>query len=648
MEINSLVSKILEADKAYYTSGYSIMTDQEYDAIKDEVRRVDPDHPILAKVGHEPSALWSKARHNIAMGSLLKVHTEEEFRKWATKFPGETLVAQPKVDGLSSSIEYHIGMLLKGITRGDGVEGENITANIREMQGLVEDLEEPLSISVRAEIYLQQEVFEKINTILDEDQRYKNCRNAAAGISRRLDGKFCNYLILEPYDLAFKDKTKMNESEKIDFLKKIGYSPVDTTIGTVDDIVKRYYELKDQRKSFPFGMDGVVIKVDSWKIQEQMGFVDGRPRAQIAWKFDPPGAITTIMEESWDVGRTGVYTPLAHLEPVDIDGSTISKATLHNIAEIARLGIGRGDTVMVVKAGEIIPKIVSVIEHKGNPIQIPTHCQYCGTELKNNDTQLFCVFPACPRKNFQRILNFIKVAKIDGFGEALADKLFEMEKVQFIADIFTLKKEDIASIEGWGESSAETIMANIDKARVMEPAIFLTSMGIPSISEKTSAELLAHFGDIHKIRSAKVDDIASIKGFSTVSAEKIVSGMNDFGPQIHQVLEHIELQEITNGGKFAGNTFCFTGEMSKPRSFFQELVKRHGGKNLSSVTKDLSYLVCNEDKGSSKSQKATKYGVQIINEQTFLAMCGETIEVPAEKPTKPKIKYTSLFNQGNQ
>jgi DNA ligase (NAD+) len=273
-------------------------------------------------------------------------------------------------------------------------------------------------------------------------------------------------------------------------------------------------------------------------------------------------------------------------------------------------------------------------------ITIPVKCPACGSVLDNNGIQLFCLSDICPAKNFQRILNFIKATKIDNFGEALVEKFFDMGKIKTIADIFTLKKEDVSTLEGWGEKSADTIIANINSKRKMDPAVFLASMGIPTLSDKTAEDLIKKFETLDRVRTASVEEISAIKGYSTISATSVVSGLKAYSAQISEVLKHIELQSQIKGGKLSGMSFCFTGEMSNPRSFYQGLVTKHGGKSDSGVTKSTTYLVCNENKGSSKSRKAEQYGSKIINEQEFMSLVGETVIQP-----KPKTKTGSLFEE---
>ena len=640
-ELNEIAKKLLKADTAYYNTGHPIMTDQEYDSLRETLKAYDSKHPYFEKVGDKPSSLWEKATHDIFMGSLEKVHTEEDFLKWAEKFKNETFIIQPKIDGLSLSQRFDGGLFVQAITRGDGITGEDITPNVQKMYGFVKtpvpDLDKfktSSDFSVRCEIVLNQEDLERINSVSDEDP-YKNCRNAASGISRRLDGKFCKYLGMICYDVS----AILDEDEKIEFLKKLGFFVVPCVTGNIEKMIEVYNKFKkEERDRLPYGIDGMVIKINSWEKQKELGLVNNRPKGQIAWKFDPPSAATILREVTWEVGRTGVVTPLGHVEPVEIDGSTIQKVTLHNIAEIKRLGIGIGDLVMLVKRGDIIPKIETVIEHKNTPIAIPVKCPACKSVLDNNEIQLFCNNDSCPAKNFQRIMNFIKAAKIDNFGEALVERFYDMGKIRSIADIFTLKKEDISGLEGWGEKSADTIISNINSRKKMDPAIFLASMGIPTLSDKTAEDLIKKFGTLDRTRTATVKEISTIKGYSTVSANSIVSGLKSFEKQITEVLKHIEFQ-IQAGGKLLGKSFCFTGEMTKPRSFYQSLVTKHGGKNDSSVTKTTSYLVCNEDKGSSKSRKAEQYGISIITEQLFMELVGETL------PNKPKLVPNSLFDE---
>ena len=347
MDIKATAKKLSEADRAYYSTGHPVMVDSEYDALKDSLRKEDPEHPLLSKIGSEPSSSWEKASHTIPMGSQNKVNTEEEFIKWASKFPDDTIyTAQPKLDGLSLSLIYEKSEFQCGITRGDGSVGEDITENVLKMKGLKLNLP-GFSGAIRAEILLPKSSFEKINSILSDEDQYMNARNAASGISRRLDGRFCQYLTIMPYNVEPDEffthenfTTPLNEDQKIKLLWNLGLNAPMQAVGDKNTIPKAFKKLTEKRTEFPFEIDGMVIKVCSHLIQNKMGSASGRPKAQIAWKFEPPGAQTIFIKETWDVGRTGVVTPLAHIKPVEINGSIIRKATLHNVAEIKRLGIG--------------------------------------------------------------------------------------------------------------------------------------------------------------------------------------------------------------------------------------------------------------------------------------------------------------------
>jgi DNA ligase (NAD+) len=352
-------------------------------------------------------------------------------------------------------------------------------------------------ISLRCEMVVFKEDLNRINsTLLPEDQ-YKNCRNAASGICRRLDGKFCDYIHLIFYDFVEENGIGKSEVEKLQILEVLGFPVVHYKCFEKKDlefITQEFNDTKHIRESLPFGIDGMVIKLDSYQLQNEMGFSSRRPKGQIAWKFDPPSAATTLNSVTWELGRTGVITPLGHVEPIEIDGSVIEKSTLHSLAEIKRLNIGIGDVVMLIKAGDIIPQITTVLNHKDNPIIIPNKCPSCHQELKNNGVQLFCENGKCPGKFLLRILNFIKVVKIDDFGKALATYLFEQGKLLSIGDIYKLKVEDISTIPGWGFKSANTVINNINNARSMSPSVFLSAIGVPSLSEVTAIDLDENFG----------------------------------------------------------------------------------------------------------------------------------------------------------
>jgi len=638
MNLQQAVNLYIKSRKDYYQAGTSNLSDQDYDTLEDFIKKQDPDHPALAKIGHEPSPIWEKGIHNIPMGSLNKCTTTEEFEKWGQKFLNDTFVLQYKLDGLSLSLDYEKGKFIQAITRGDGLKGEIISSNVRLMRGFKENISD-FSGSIRAEILIFKNNFERINSILSEEKKYSNARNAAAGISRRLDGMYCQYLNIIYYDIL----KPLSEDEKINELEKMGLPTPFCKKGSLKDMINIFEKIKNSREQIPFNIDGVVIKICSLETQKKLGSLNNKPKFQIAWKFDPPGAITELLHVSWEIGRTGNITPVAHFKPVDIEGTTVRNSTLHNIAEIHKLKIGIGDIITIVKRGDIIPKIESVLEHHNKPIEIPTRCPCCNEILVNDDTRLMCVNDICDAKNFQRIMNFIKITKIEGFGGALAEKLYDIGKLRSISDIFSLKQEDIAGIEGWGERSARNILANLALLRhSLDPITFLASMGIPTLSTSTAEDLWAKYGSINKILGATIEDICTIKGYSTVSATKIVQGLRFWAPQIQAILGQIELQIVSSGGRLAGKSFCFTGEMSQPRSFFQGLVTKHGGKNDPTVTKTTTYLVCNENKGSSKSRKAEQCGVKIINEQQFLDLLGETT------PKKPKLVTVSMFEEDKQ
>jgi DNA ligase (NAD+) len=622
MILEEAVQKLLKARQDYYQNGHSEFTDAEYDALEEFVRKISPNHPIVAAIGHTPSTLWEKSKHKIPMGSLNKVNTVEEFNKWVNKFQeDEEFVLQLKLDGLSLSLDYEDGLFIKATTRGDGKIGENISPNVKLMKNFKNKFPEKFTGSLRAEILLRKIDFECINSCLEEKDKYSNPRNAAAGISRRLDGLYNQYLVLIYYDIS----ESISEEKKIKKLQSlIGNHTTPSDKGSAKDMVRLFKELKTQRDSLDFNIDGAVIKISSYEIQQSAGILNGRPKGQIAWKFDPPGEITQLLNVSWQTGRTGVITPLGHVTPVEIDGSVVQNVTLHNISEIAKLNIGIGDTIMLVKAGDIIPYCQSVIKRENKGLKIPTHCPSCNSVLENNGVQIFCRSKSCPEKQVQQILHFISTVVIDGLGESLVRRLFELKKVQSIEDLFKLQEEDIANLEGWGSKSAEKILKNINAMRTLPADKLLSAVGIPTLSDKTAEELLKKYGSIENLFTASTEDICGIKGFSTISAESIVTGLKEYRNQIERLLTVMKIKKVVveekSEGKLTGMSFCFTGALSQPRSHFQDLVTEAGGKNDSSVTKTTTYLVCNEDAGSSKSQKAAKYGTKIINEEEFLKL----------------------------
>jgi DNA ligase (NAD+) len=626
MDLNNIVEKILEADKHYYNTGKSIMTDQEYGNLKDFVKSQDPEHPLFLKVGDNVrDSIWEKAEHQIPMGSLEKINSEEEFISWSSKFPDQEFIFEPKFDGLSLSISYEDGEFVQAISRGDGTIGENLSDNVRKMVGFFNTLPKSFTGSLRCEILLPYGDFKAINSVLPEEDRYENCRNAASGICRRLDGKYCKYLQLMYYDIQSEDK--LDELEKIHLLEKLVGTFVTTyKMLNAQGMINSFEQLKNDRSSLPYQIDGAVIKINSWKKQEELGWTNNRPKGQIAWKFDAVGSATPLLDIILEVGRTGVVTPVGLCEPVKIDGSTISRVTLHNIAQIKKLGIGIGDLIMIVKANDVIPHVEAVIESKGNFFEIPTKCPSCGSELENNSIQLFCKSESCPAKSHSRIMNWIKVVGIENLGESTLNVLEDNGLVKSISDLYKITVDDLNRFERYADKSSNKIIQNIQNSKLLTLDKFLAGVGIPTLSIKTASDLAENFKSIDNILSLTVSDVMKIKGYSDISANAIVSGLNKFEVEIRELLSIIKIKNNSEGGKLSGLSFCFTGAMEKPRSYYQGLVNINGGKNDSSVTKTTTYLVCNENKGSSKSQKAEKLGVKIITTDDFMNLVGEVKE----------------------
>lgn len=640
LEVNDIVTKMIKARQAYYNHEPEVMSDASYDALEATLRNKEPDHPLLAKVGHEPSSPWEKATHLIPMGSLVKVNSESEFLIWSEKFPGRLFASQYKMDGLSLSLDYDENEFTRAVTRGGGEEGEDISENVKLMKNFLPLCRyfgegRTLTGSVRAEVMLSKEDFDRINSTLPADDRYENPRNAAAGICRRLDGMYCKYLYLVSYDIT----ERLDEDKKLDRLTQLGFTVPWQRVGTAKETVEAFRFVEKGRSALSAEIDGVVIKVCSVEDQETAGTVGGRPKAQIAWKFEAPGAATPFIKEEWDVGRTGVVTPLANLEPVKIAGSTIRRATLHNVAEIKRLGIRCGDIVLVVKANDVIPKIMEVIEQRGTKdIQIPTNCPRCQSILENDGVRLFCRNDDCAGRNFHRIMHWIKTTKIEQFGEAMARELSSAGKLSRIVDIYKLTAEDISSIEGWGDASAIKIMDNIKASKAQRAEMFLSAVGIPALSDRTAEDLLKAFESIEGVLKATKEGVAELRGYSDISASTIVSGLEKYASEITELLGYITLgAKQSQGGVLAGLTFCFTGEMLHPRAWFQDRVTKNGGRNLSGVTKELTHLVCNENKGSSKTMKAIKLGTKIIHENEFIQMTGG-------EERESKYQLESLFD----
>jgi DNA ligase (NAD+) len=654
--IANLRSLIIKAKQAYYDSGETIMSDAEYDALEDELRLLDPNDPVLALVGApvSPDTMLTKARHAMPMGSQSKVNSEEEFRAWCTKSDVKAIHVSLKGDGASAAAYYQDGRLLKAISRGDGIMGEDITANAMRFKGL------PAWIATDTGGFSGAVRFEVILTVEDwtaiDPTRAKNPRNAGTGIMGRKNGHQSNFLTIFAFDLDEtidgRSVSFGSESEKLARLVQLGFNVIPhARYENVDDAVGYFKSIAETRSALPFWIDGVVMKIDDIAAQTALGVTSGRPKGQIAWKFDSVGVETVLEGVMISGGHTGALIPTAQLKPVEIGGTTVSNASLANFDEIARLDVAIGDSVWVVKANDIIPKIIRVTQRsdKRIPILTPSVCPFCGgavaRRLTSNGSEgviIECGNAACPKKSSGKINRWISSLDILGIGDAVLLAMLDRFEIEDAADLYTLRDraDALASLVTntdkdlrLGEKRATSILAAIDATRSLTLSQFLGSLGIEHLGKRRVELMIAAAGgaldSLENWRTGRLRDLAfaehigapnigaqiqdGIDAMAAVIDKMLAAGVTVLPPVLDIPATDLEIKK----------TVCISGKLlsGRKKSDYDEPLNRVGFKLIDDVIKGLDYLVlADPDSSSSKALKARKLGVAVISEEQLVKM----------------------------
>ena len=629
--ISELENLITRYQKSYY-DGEGEISDAEFDKLWDELKALDPENPILHKVGAD-SGNFQKIHHVMPMGSQEKAANPEQFLAWAEKHKYDEYLVEYKLDGASLELQYENGYLKRAVTRGDGTIGDDITANARKMGGVnaaiyKDGLLVPFTGGIRGEVIMTH----KVHKTHFPDKA--NCRNAANGIMKRKDGKGSEFLKLIVYDALSTDgKSYFNyEEEKIRWLMDCGFNVVRLVICKSPERVIAYRaKVMEERASLEYDIDGLVIKERTINLADASR---DRPDRQIAFKFSLEEAVTTLREVEWSVSG-GTYTPVAIFDEVELNGTRVQRASLANPDTLRKLGVAIGSHVVVVKRGEIIPKIESVVEEKAletKAIEFPQVCEVCGTKLVDEGSRLFCPNKNCSKRVLHQLLKYQQVVDIRDLGETLITSLFNDGRLKSISDIYSLQIEELVpyflneeSMEADKKSlGAEKVYNSIQNHRRMRLATFVGAFDIEGVGETSAEKLIASgFDTLEKLLAASEDQIASVYGFAEIMAHIIVEGLAENAAEMRSLVSSgvIELEEV-GGGLLAGKSFCFTGELvTMKRADAEQLVKKNGGNIKSSVTKDLSYLVTNDTaSGSSKNVKAAKLGIPVIDEKQFLEL----------------------------
>ncbi|MCA9358363.1 NAD-dependent DNA ligase LigA [Candidatus Kaiserbacteria bacterium] len=645
--------------KRYHEEDAPEISDEAYDALLVELKalelRVEGSVSAADFVGGAASEAFAKVTHRVRQWSFDNVFTEEELREWDTRLrrliseadqAPESLsyVAEHKIDGLKLVIEYEKGELVRASTRGDGVIGENVTHTARTIKTLPHTLRAPVDLICVGEVWLSEREFERINTAraAAAEPLFANPRNAAAGSLRQLDASVSatRNLSLTVYDVDLFDPKETaltlpdTQWDELALLKQLGL-PTSDRVALCKDIAaaQAYYEQwLPKRDALPYGVDGVVLKVNSVLLQRLLGYTAKAPRFGMAYKFPAVEATTVVEDIALQVGRTGVVTPVAHLRPVLIDGSTVSRATLHNEDNIARLDVRVGDTVVLRKAGDIIPEILSVIvslrPDRTKPYRFPKRVPECGgdgsIERIPGEAAYRCVSTDSGALHRHRLYYFVSkgALNVDGVGPKLIDLFLEYGLMSTYADLFTLTEGDLRDLPGFKDKAAQNVIQAVANAKRVPLHRLLVGLSIDNVGEETARDIAEAFGSLAAIQAATMEEVAAIYGVGDTVAESLVSWFqNPLNQQtLTELIPHLEIinpELASNGQKFAGQTFVLTGTLEQfTRDEAKELIRKQGGKISSSVSKKTNYVVVGSEAGS-KAIEAKKLGVPMLTEAEF-------------------------------
>lgn len=634
----------------YYVENENDIEDYEYDMLMRELASIETEYPQLLtsdspthRVGGSADNMFESVSHPVKMESLQDAFSEGEILDFDTRVKGSVGTAQyvvePKIDGLSVSLEYVNGVFTRGSTRGDGVTGEDITANLRTVRSIPLRLQEELPfIEVRGEVYMPRQVFLDIvrEQELNEEKPFKNPRNAAAGSLRQKDPKITAKRRLDIFVFniqRIEGKVLSGHKESLDYLKTLGFKtiPFYHRYDTIDESLGEIRRIGEIRYTLPFDIDGAVIKVDDFAEREALGSTSKFPKWAIAFKYPPEEKETKLLDIEINVGRTGVLTPTAVFEPVLLAGTTVSRATLHNEDFIHEKNISIGDTVIIRKAGDIIPEVLSVSKHNEEaPVyEIPKSCPSCGSPVtrEEGEAAVRCSNPDCPAQLLRMLIHFCSrdAMAIEGLGEALLEVLVNEDLLHNAAEIYTLDYEKIAALERMGEKSAENLKNAVERSKENDLSRLVFALGIRHIGQKAAALLSQRFETMDAIMAAAQEEILEIDGFGEIMANAVVQFFaleqsRKLIADLQTAGVNMRSQKETVDDRFAGKTFVLTGTLpTMKRSEASAIIESFQGKTASSVSKKTDYVLAGEDAGS-KLRKAQELNIPILSEAEFLEM----------------------------
>lgn len=650
-ELRAVIEK---NNRLYYDQDAPELEDFEYDALTRELKAIEAEFPDLITpdsptqhVGGTASSKFSKVTHAVKMESLQDAFSEDELREFDTRVREAGIrpeyVVEAKIDGLSVSLEYRDGRLVRGSTRGDGTVGEDVTENLASIRDIPQQLENaPAFLEVRGEVYMPHAAFLKLKEQqeLEDKTPFKNPRNAAAGSLRQKDAKITAERGLSIFVFNLQQcegRSFTTHHETLDYIKSLGFpvSPRYSVFSNIEDAIREIQTIGQLRGTLEFDIDGAVIKVNDLAARRVLGSTNKFPRWAIAFKYPPEVKESVVRDIEVTVGRTGVLTPTAVFDPIFLAGTSVSRASLHNGDIISSLGVGIGDTIQVRKAGDIIPEVIAVSAHgpDSKPFAMPTVCPSCGAPVVHlqDETALRCVNPECPAQSLRNLIHFASrdAMAIDGLGEAVAIQLTEKNLVHTVADLYSLQEEQLLTLDKFKKKSAQNLLAAIEHSKSNNLDKLLFGLGIRNIGDKAAALLAEHFGSMEALRTASVEQMCEIDGFGAVMAQSVreffdKEGTSDLLTRLEAAGVNMKWTGTPKGTALAGKTLVVTGTLpTLSRQEAEALIVQNGGKAAGSVSKKTSYVVAGTAAGS-KLTKAQSLGVPVIDEAGLYALIRNT------------------------
>ena len=651
-EIQKLRKEIEKNSKLYYVYDAPVISDYEYDRLMNRLKALEAEHPELItpdsptqRVGGEALSQFEPVQHQVPLESLTDVFSYDELFSFGDRMDAmlstaHDYVVEPKIDGLSMSLEYENGVFVRGATRGDGVTGENVTENLRTVRSLPLRIENaPQRLIVRGEVYMSKAVFEELNAQreINGEPLLANPRNAAAGSMRQLDPKVAasRKLDIICFNLQYSSgEAYETHAQTLDAMKAMGFPVVPyAQFETIQDCVERIEYLGEHRGELPYDMDGAVIKINSLSQRQELGSTAKAPRWAVAFKYPPEKKESRVLDIVVQVGRTGVLTPKVIVEPIRLAGTTVSAATLHNQDNIDRLDLRIGDTVLLQKAGEIIPEVLSVNKAKRPegtvPFALPSVCPECGSPVVRDvdGAALRCTSPECPAQRLRNLAHFAsrEAMDIEGLGISVCESLIRAGLLTSAADLYYLKAEDIAALERMGDKSAANLIRSIEKSKQAGLARLLCAFGIRQVGQKAAKVLAAYYPDLDSLMAADAEQLTAIPDVGSITANYLKEWFNK--PQSQHLIGRLReagvdfhSHEEKKDSRFAGLTFVLTGTLQRfTRDEASSIIESFCGKASSSVSKKTSYVVAGENAGS-KLTKAETLGIRVLSEEEFAGM----------------------------